>query len=87
MMQLRRHPLCAFCLAQGHVEAATVVDHVEPHRGDRNAFMTGPLQSLCKPCHDSRKQQVEDHGYADDVGVDGAPIDPRHPWNMLRSST
>jgi len=83
LMQLREHPLCCFCLGQGRVEAASVVDHLEPHRGNVNLFMTGPLQSLCKLCHDSRKQQVETYGYADDVGVDGAPIDPRHPWNNV----
>jgi 5-methylcytosine-specific restriction endonuclease McrA len=84
-LQLIEHPLCKFCLASGKVTAATIADHVEPHRGDRTKFMTGALQSLCQPCHKGRKAQVETQGYADDIGVDGAPIDPRHPWNLLRS--
>jgi len=85
-MQLRQDPLCAFCLGQGRVTAASVVDHVHPHKGDRTKFMAGDLQSLCKPCHDSRKQQVETYGYADDVGVEGAPLDQNHPWYKLRAS-
>jgi 5-methylcytosine-specific restriction endonuclease McrA len=32
--QLREHPLCKYCLERGIVEPATIVDHVEPHRGD-----------------------------------------------------
>jgi len=39
--------------ARGIVTAANVVDHVTPHRGDWNAFVTGELQSLCEPCHKS----------------------------------
>jgi 5-methylcytosine-specific restriction endonuclease McrA len=79
--QLREHPLCKFCLEKGIVEPATVVDHVEPHGGDRVKFFVGfdGLQSLCKRCHDSAKKQIELHGYRKDVGLDGWPLDPRHP--------
>jgi 5-methylcytosine-specific restriction protein A len=35
---LARHPLCAACEAQGRLVAATVVDHVGPHRGDQTLF-------------------------------------------------
>jgi len=35
---LREHPLCLMCQAQGRVEAATVVDHITPHRGDQSLF-------------------------------------------------
>jgi hypothetical protein len=79
--QLMQHPLCKYCLANGRVEPATVVDHVKPHRGDWMAFCTGELQSLCDPCHKSTKAQIEKRGYCDDVGLDGLPIDPNHPFN------
>jgi|SRR5215468_6480678 len=75
-LQLMQHPLCKFCLERGIVTAANVVDHVAPHKG-----ITGDLQSLCEPCHNSAKRQVELRGYRLDIGVDGYPIDPNHPFN------
>ena len=44
------HPLCAICK-----EAATVVDHIIPHRGDGSLFWDyDNWQSLCKGCHDKK---------------------------------
>jgi 5-methylcytosine-specific restriction enzyme A len=78
--QLRHvQPLCEMCLARGQITSATVADHVEPHRGNWNKFRLGRLQSLCKQCHDSRKQSFEHRGYAPGVGLDGMPLDSRHP--------
>jgi len=77
--QLLRFPLCAFCLKEGKVTAATCVDHIEPHRGDWMKFNVGKLQSLCVHCHQSRKQQEERLGYRPDTGADGYPLDPKHP--------
>jgi len=57
--QLRREPLCRFCIANGIARAATTCDHVEPHRGDVARFWAGPFQSLCAPCHSSAKQRAE----------------------------
>ena len=60
---LRAHPLCAECALQGVLAAASVVDHVRPHRGDRALFWdSGNWQPLCKPCHD-RKTALEDGGF------------------------
>jgi hypothetical protein len=78
-MQLARQPLCRFCIDRGKVTPATVCDHVEPHKGDHDKFWRGPFQSLCKSCHDGRKQSMERVGYSTEVGLDGFPIDPRHP--------
>jgi hypothetical protein len=36
---------------------------------------------LCEPCHNSAKRQIELRGYRCDVGIDGYPIDPNHPFN------
>ena len=69
----------AFCLERGIVTAAEICDHVEPHNGDVNKFWLGPFQSLCKRCHDSTKRFVERWGFRPDIGLDGWPLDPRHP--------
>ncbi len=61
--QLKNEPLCANCLKHGRITAATVCDHVEPHRGDPDKFWNGPFQSLCDAapwrCH-SRVKQIEE---------------------------
>lgn len=59
LRHLAAHPLCADCAALGGVVAATEVDHIVPHRGDRGLMIArSNLQSLCKPCH-SRKTARE----------------------------
>src|SRR5262245_29953476 len=79
--QLREHPLCAMCLKEGKVVPASVADHVIPHHGDPNLFWQGELQSLCTMHHSSSKRFEELRGYTRDIGVDGWPVDPRHPAN------
>jgi hypothetical protein len=78
-LQLRVQPLCEQCMKEGRVTAASTVDHIEPHKGDYNSFWHGALQSLCAPCHSSTKATVEKRGYDTAIGVDGMPLDPRHP--------
>jgi len=82
--QLAAEPLCALCLARKALTPATIADHLHPHRGNRDSFLLGELQSLCKACHDGRKQQTELHGYQLDLGADGWPVDPAHPANQPR---
>lgn len=54
-MQLLREPFCRECARRGIRTWATVVDHVEPHRGDWTKFTDrGNLQSLCKHHHDQK---------------------------------
>ena len=77
--QLAIHPLCKYCAELGRVTPAVIVDHIEPHRGDINKFWLGGLQSLCDPCHKSTKAFLELNGYRKDIGLDGWPLDPRHP--------
>jgi 5-methylcytosine-specific restriction enzyme A len=71
---LRAHPQCVYCMKRGWAAAATVVDHIIPHRlkdardsGDE-AWITRALalfwdsknwQSLCKPHHDIDKHREE----------------------------
>ncbi|MBI0021013.1 HNH endonuclease [Bartonella sp. W8097] len=51
---------CAMC---GRIEADTsklVCDHIKPHRGNETLFYDeNNLQCLCKQCHDSIKQRLE----------------------------
>lgn len=94
---LAEEPLCRMCSGRGLVNDGSlrpdgtrqpdprrrflVVDHVEPHRGDEERFFAGPFQTLCPDDHDRRKQAEEHRGFANDVGLDGWPIDPAHPAN------
>ena len=57
--QLLQQPFCCECSKLGRRVKATVVDHIQPHRGDWAKFTNrGNLQSLCKRCHD-RKTALE----------------------------
>lgn len=57
---LREHPLCVMCQAAGRVEAATVVDHITPHRGDQSLFWRrSNWQPLCATHHSRDKQRDE----------------------------
>lgn len=65
---LAEHPLCATCKAVAIVEAAEVVDHVIPHRGDLALFWDeANWQSLSKRCH-SRKTAAEDGAFGNPRG-------------------
>lgn len=78
--QLRAEPLCRLCMAiRGRAVAASIADHVVPHRGDPELF-EGALQSLCASCHSSWKQQMEETGRFDGCDLHGIPLDPNHPW-------
>ena len=80
--KLKEQPLCERCLGRGRIKPASVVNHRTPHKGDYALFTDyGNLESVCKPCHDSEIASEEALGYSKQVGVDGWPIDPRHPVN------
>jgi hypothetical protein len=77
--QLQLEPFCSLCDEKGIARAAQIADHVVPHKGDWTEFRMGELQSLCKACHDSTKQLIELHGCDPRIGLDGFPIDKKHP--------
>jgi 5-methylcytosine-specific restriction protein A len=77
--QLRSEPLCVLCKEQGRITGATIADHFPPHGGDFNAFAMGPLRSLCAVCHDALQGFVH-RGYSREIGLDGYPVDERHPF-------
>ena len=54
---LAEHPLCAMCLSKqpSRVTAATLVDHIIPHKGDPALFWDrANWQSLCEDCHNEK---------------------------------
>jgi len=68
---LAKHPLCQM----GCGRISSVVDHIEPHKGDREKFWRhSNLQGLCKPCHDSVKKRQEMGRDMTATGPDGWPV-------------
>lgn len=77
---LLKNPLCAECERSGRLTAATVVDHIVPHKRDQALFWDRDnWQPLCKLCHDSIKQR-EERGRAFGCDADGVPSDVNHHW-------
>lgn len=57
---LRNNPLCVHCTADGIITAATVVDHIIPHRGDKSLFWDrSNWQGLCTRCHNIKTAKGE----------------------------
>ena len=80
--QFEAHPLCSWCLQQGKIAVATIADGVLSPADD--AF-----HSLCRECYGHKHAPnpfgyIDDIGYADDIGLDGYPVDMRHPFNQPR---
>ena len=74
---LEAEPLCEYCLWFGRTSEATLVDHIEPHRGDEVLFWDRDnLASSCAPCHSSFKQRLE-NGSTNTLAFDegGYPIE------------
>ena len=80
---LKQNPLCVYCQRSGRTSAATIVDHIVPHKNNKKLFWNEKnWQALCKNCHDSVKAMEESRGIATGCGLDGTPLDPKHPWNI-----
>lgn len=73
------NPLCKFCMEyDARAVAADIVDHIKPHKGDLQLFWDETnWQSLCKPCHDGRKQRSEKNSHLPEIGLDGWPIEQK----------
>ena len=65
------------CADEGRVVAASVCDHVVPHKGNEALFYASDnLSSLCKHCHDRHKQSEERTGKTKPIiGLDGWPVE------------
>ncbi len=70
------HPLCLGCEAIGLIEPATVVDHVDPHRGDQGKFWDrANWQPSCDWHHSAIKpvlERMRDDGI---IGIAGLKLD------------
>lgn len=76
---LKLHPLCVMCAKSNRTRAATVVDHIIPHKGNTELFWARDnWQPLCKRCHDSTKQAQERARHGCDE--QGNPIEARSHW-------
>lgn len=54
------HPLCVCCRANGIAHPASVLDHIEPHKGDRQKFWDSTnWQGLCEWCDKNLKRSIE----------------------------
>lgn len=57
---LDAHPLCADCEERERITAATIVDHIVPHRGDPKLFWDRKnWQGLCETCHNRKTGKGE----------------------------
>jgi 5-methylcytosine-specific restriction protein A len=60
MSFLKRHPLCVECEVRGLLRPAQVVDHIIPHKGNKQLFWDRDnWQALCKACHDEKTAKGE----------------------------
>lgn len=73
------NPICSFPRCG---QPSTVVDHIEPHRGDPVLFWDERnWQATCETCHSKHKQTKEKTGLFKGNEEGGQPLDPDHPWN------
>jgi 5-methylcytosine-specific restriction protein A len=56
-LAMPENALCRECERHGAMTAATLVDHIQPHRGNMELFWNvANWQPLCKRCHDRKKE-------------------------------
>lgn len=80
--QLRNYPTCRPCHKSQRITAATIVDHIKPHRGDQALFFDPRnLQSICASCHNGAKQSEERTGTTPGCDASGAPLDRTSHWH------
>ena len=80
-LYLTLHPLCVYCQEDGYTRAASVVDHIRPHKGDDRLFWDeSNWQPLCKTHHDATKQREESTGKDVGCDVNGNPLVKLAHW-------
>lgn len=78
---LNTNPFCIYCQEQGRLKIADVVDHKVPHRGNLDLFWDPDnWQGLCYTHHNAIKATEENKGIAAGCGLNGMPLDKKHPW-------
>lgn len=52
---LKLNPICVMCKDENRVNTATVVDHITPHKGDKELFWDREnWQALCESHHNAK---------------------------------
>lgn len=78
---LDENPLCKYCYEVREIKAATVVDHIIPHKGNMKLFWDrSNWQSLCDHCHNSIKAKEEARGVRIGGDESGQPFDLNSHW-------
>jgi len=86
--KLEADPYCELCPRSIGQRLATCVDHRQPirHHGDARAWDWFNLASACWPCHSAKTARGVEAGGVRTTkpmkgcGLDGAPLDPSHPF-------
>lgn len=79
------HPLCLGCEAMGLVEAATQVDHIVPHQGDRDKLLDPHnLQSCCDWHHNAVKQKLEQLWFEGTISITDLRLDSAKAIRLAR---
>ena len=64
---------------------SAVVHHKKPHKGDPDLFFDeGNCIAVAKEWHDRHGKADDVFGYGAEIGEDGLPLDPAHPFNKVR---
>jgi hypothetical protein len=72
-------PYCRPCFEAGRLTPAVAIHHEIAVKDDpTRAFDPSNLVPLCLNCHALIERKIE-RGYATEFGLDGMPLDPRHP--------
>jgi 5-methylcytosine-specific restriction protein A len=81
------HPHCLGCKAVGLIVATQVVDHVEPHKGDRVKFWNqARWQPACRWHHDRIKPRLEGMFACGSIGIDQLWLDSATAIGMTRDA-
>ncbi|SDI79502.1 HNH endonuclease [Pseudomonas abietaniphila] len=80
---LAEEPLCRWCLARGLYVASTDVDHIS-NDGDDNR--RDNLTGMCHSCHSIKTAQDMGKGTTRGHDLNGLPLDPAHPWNVMKGA-
>lgn len=88
LLFLARNPLCRVCLQQGILVPARVVDHIKLHHGHSDPLFwdQGNWQSLCIPCHDGVKRQLDRSGSSIGCDAMGYPLNDRWARSAMQKT-
>jgi len=78
LVYLTDHPLCVECERKGLLVPAEVVDHIAPHKGNRDLFWDeNNHQALCAKCHNEKTAKELNpmfHAYPKNFNKSNIPV-------------